>query len=409
MLVFADTVLGALPPVSLAMPWWPESGDVVAAVRQRHGIDITILRLLDAPSDRQWGGAVVYLAQSAAPPPVPLAPWPGDPLAEEPLRQEWARPGGPAALLGWAEERLAAKGIHGTGAAEQMRSWNLSGIWRLPTTVGPVWLKAVPSFFAHEGAVMDWIGPPVAPHLYGWARGRVLMAEVPGGANHEARGAPLLPMVRLLTDLQERSLGGTDELVALGVPDGRLAVMQAPIEAVVAEHSPALAPQERAALEQLVDTLPARVSAIDGCGVPDALVHGDFHPGNVGGPAGNHVLLDWGDSFVGNPLVDELAFTQSLGALDALAAREWFTSAWRRIVPAAEPERAAELLRPVLPLLAAVTYARFCAGIEPDERVYHRNDTVSMLRRAASEVAHPDPAWIQSSAREATGTRQEKT
>jgi len=90
---------------------------------------------------------------------------------------------------------------------------------------------------------------------------------------------------------------------------------------------------------------------------------------------------------VGNPLVDELAFTERLEAEDAAAARRWFASAWRRLVPAAEPERAAELLRPVLPLLAAVMYARFCASIEPDERVYHWRDIVSTLQRASAEMS----------------------
>lgn len=386
-LVSGGTVLGALPPVSLAMPWWPEAADVVAAVRERHGIEVTLLRLLSAPADRQWGGAVAYLAETEDPPPVPLAPWPGDPLAEEPLRQQWARPGGPAALLHWAQERLDEHGIRRTGAAEQMRSWNLSGVWRLPTSVGPLWLKAVPGFFAHEGAVMDWIGPPTAPRLYGWEPGRVLMADVPGGANHETRGAPLESMVRLLTDLQARSLGRTDELLRLGVPDRRLGAMQPDLEAVVADHGAVLEAHERGRVERLVEAFAARVAEIGACGVPDTLVHGDFHPGNVGGSVGGYVLLDWGDSFVGNPLVDELAFTERLDDQEAAAARQWFASAWRRLVPGSEPERAAELLWPVLPLLAAVMYARFCAAIEPDERVYHQRDIGSMLRRAGAEVA----------------------
>ena len=60
--------------------------------------------------------------------------------------------------------------------------------------------------------------------------------------------------------------------------------------------------------------LPKRIAAIAACGVPDTLVHGDFHPGNVVGPTDAYVLLDWGDSFVGNPLIDELAFTERLDA-----------------------------------------------------------------------------------------------
>ena len=98
-LVHEDAVVGALPPVPLEQPWWPEAHDVVAAVRERFGIEVAVLRLVEAPSDRLSGGAVAYLAETDDLPTVPLAPWSGDPLADEPLRQVWARPGGPAALL----------------------------------------------------------------------------------------------------------------------------------------------------------------------------------------------------------------------------------------------------------------------------------------------------------------------
>ena len=171
---------------------------------------------------------------------------------------------------------------------------------------GWVWLKVVPAFFAHEGAVIDWIGPQAAPRLHGRAWGRVLMAEVPGPSNHGTRGPALEPMVELLTEVQERSVGRIGELVALGVPDRRLAVMRPRIEAVVAARSSGLAPGERRVVEDLVEALPSRLAEIESCGVPDTLVHGDFHPGNVGGHADSHVVLDWGDSFVGNPLIDEL-------------------------------------------------------------------------------------------------------
>ena len=382
-LVQNGAVLGCLPPVELSMPWWPESHDVVAAVRGRFGIDVTVLRLLQAPSDRLWGGHVTYLAETDSPPTISLDPYAGDPLADHPLRQVWARPGGPGALLAWAEEELADRGTRLTGRPEQIRSWNLSAIWRLPTSAGRVWLKAVPSFFAHEGTVIDWVGPETAPRLVAHAPGRVLMAEIPGPSNHDTRGADLLlPMVDLLTRLQERSVDRTDELVGRGVPNRRLAVMLPRILAVVDQHASSLTAAEGEALDLLVHDLPRRLADIDSCGIPDALVHGDFHPGNVGGPVDQYVILDWGDSFAGNPLIDELAFVRRLGPADRAAAREAFLSAWRRIAPSADPERAASLLRPVLPLLAAVMYADFCAAIEPDERVYHASDVTTMLRQA---------------------------
>ena len=389
MLVCDGTVLGALPPVQLEMPWWPEAQDVVTAARDRFGIDVVLLRLVEARSDQPFGGAVTYLAETAARPDTLLEPWPADVLADEPLRAPWARPGGPEALLRWADEQLAGRGIERTGPPEQLRSWNLSGIWRLPTSVGPVWLKAVPAFFAHEGNVIDWIGSPPAPRLVAHTAGRVLMHEVPGAPNHDTRGPALEPMVHLLTRLQERAVGRTDELVAIGVPDRRLPTMLARVETVAEQWARAVPRHERRALTTLVGALPGRLAQIDACGVPDTLVHGDFHPGNVVGTPDSYVLLDWGDSFVGHPLIDELAFTQRLDARARAAAGRWFVDAWRRIAPGADPERAAGLLRPVLPLLAAVMYADFCAGIEPDERVYHQSDVGRMLRRAVVE-SRPD-------------------
>jgi len=374
-----------LPPVALEMPWWPESHDLVSAVRERDGIDITVLRLLQTTSDRIAGGDVTYLAETDRLPRAPLGGWPGDPLADQPLRQTWARPGGPGELLGWADDRLAAAGWDRTGPAQQMRSWNLSALWRIPTAEGRVWLKAVPDFFAHEGAVIDWIGEPVAPQLIDFVAGRALLVDIAGPTNHEVRDeVALRPMVELLTGLQQRALDREEGLIALGVPDRRLPTLVARAGAVVEQWGAEIEPSEHRSLDALLAELPARTAAIADCGVPDTLVHGDFHAGNVVGRPGTYVILDWGDSFVGHPLLDELAFVEPLPRQVQDAARTWFVTAWERIVPGSEPARAAELLEPLVSLEAAVMYARFCAAIEPDERIYHASDVVRMLRRAAN-------------------------
>ena len=156
------------------------------------------------------------------------------------------------------------------------------------------------------------------------------------------------------------------------------------IAAVVEQWRAALDRDERRSLDTLVAGLPARLTAIDECGVPDTLVHGDFHSGNVAGRPGGYAILDWGDSFLGHPLLDELAFTERLPPSGRLAARAWFVSDWKAIVPGADPARAADLLEPMVSLLAAVMYANFCANIEPDERIYHESDALRMLRQAAS-------------------------
>lgn len=386
-LVHGNRVLGALPPIPLAMPWWPEAHDVVDAVRARDGIDVTVLRLLATDPGRTSGGSVSYLVETDRPPATDLTPWPGDPLVDHPRRQTWARPGGPAELVIWAEQTLIARGRPPTGEPEQMRTWNLSTLWRLPTADGRVWLKAVPDFFAHEGAVIDWIGSPEAPVLVDFAPGRALVEDIVGTPNHDVVDpAALRPMVRSLTTLQQRSLGRLGELAALGVPDRRLPSMIQPVAGVVEDWGTDLEVSQRRALDELVVALPARVSMIESCGVPDSLVHGDFHPGNVAGTPGAYVILDWGDSFLGHPLIDELAFTERVPPSLGATVRSWFLDDWRRIVPGSDPARAVSLLEPVVALLAAAMYARFCAAIEPDERVYHRSDVTRMLRLAAAGV-----------------------
>ncbi len=64
------SVIGRLAPVPVDLPWWQDAQAVVLAVRKYHGIDVTILRLLEAVPDRPHGGEVTYLAEVAEPVPA---------------------------------------------------------------------------------------------------------------------------------------------------------------------------------------------------------------------------------------------------------------------------------------------------------------------------------------------------
>ena len=372
----------------MVAPWWPEAWDVVEAVRQRYGIDVTVLRLLMTSRPRMPGGTVSYLAEispAADLSGLPLTPWTAsDPLAPEPMRQAWAHPDGPRQLVAWAQNRLEAANIALRGAAEQRKTWNLSTLWRLPTERGPVWLKAVPDFFAHEAALMERLGPAVTPYVYAAEPGRLLLADAPGD-NMDTRGPTLAPMVDLLTDVQADWADRIHDLLALGLPDRRLTSEIPRIERVVGEYEARLGATDRADLQRLLTGLATRVAAIADCGVPETLTHGDFHPGNVRGQDGRYLIVDWGDSCVSHPMTDELAFTRRLDPSDRESAADWFMTAWRGLVPGCEPERAAELLRPLSPLIGAVTYAEFVHQIEPDEWIYHDDDVPDHLAIAAAE------------------------
>ena len=376
-------VVGRLPPVPVATPWWSEAEPVVAAVRECYGIDVTILRLLGGELDRPHGGRVTYLAEVARA--VPAEPWHGT-LEDHPLRHPFARPGGPAADLAWAESVLAERGLRQAGPAVQVRSWNLSSLWRLPVIGQTAWLKVVPPFFAHEGGVLARLAGERVPTLLGHDGGRLLLAEIAGDDLYDAELPQLLEMVTLLVGLQRSWVGRVDELCALGLPDWRAPTLGAAIATVIERTADELSADDRVTLGEFLHGLPNRFAGVAACGLPDTLVHGDFHPGNFRGDGSVLTLLDWGDSGIGHPLLDQPAFLSRVPG-DALAAiREHWLRQWRDAAPGSDPARAARLLAPIAAARQAVIYRGFLDRIEPAEHPYHRADPADWLRRTAALV-----------------------
>ena len=375
------SLVGSLPTVPVATPWWQEVEPVVTTVRAHHGIDVTILRLLDSEFDRPHGGRVTYLAEVEQP--VPAAPWCGT-LDEHPLRLSYARPGGPAVDLDWAKSVLGSRGLRPSAPPVQVRTWNLSSLWRVLIAGQTAWLKVVPPFLAHEGALLARLAGEAVPRLLGHDGGRILMAEAAGEDLYEADTPVLLEMVSLLVRLQRSWSGRVDELLALGLPDWRAAALGAAIADVVERTADELPAADRAALAAFVQGLPARFAAVAACGIGDTLVHGDFHPGNFRGGGGHLTLLDWGDSGVGHPLLDMPAFLSRVPSDAVAAVRALWLQQWRDALPGADPTRAAALLEPVAAARQAVVYQGFLDRIEPSERRYHSADPAEWLMRTAA-------------------------
>jgi len=386
------SIIGSLPPYEVLLPWWQETGPVVEGARAQHGVDVTVLRLLAAePNEHSAGGPVTYLAEvddTAAP---STHPWVGDPNGDEPLRAPWARPGGPAADLAWADATLAEHGSPRVGPAHQVRSWNLSSLWRLPTADGAAWLKVVPPFFAHEGAVLSVLDPAAVPEVLATEGPRLLLAEAPGDDQYEISGPSLLPMVALLVALQAQWVGRVDALLALGAPDWRSEALVPQLTDLVGRAAATLDPSVSDQLDALMVGLSDRLVRLEACGLPDTLVHGDFHRGNLRGTGDQLVLLDWGDCGVGHPIFDQAAFLSRLPDADRAPVRAEWARRWREEVPGCDPERAAELLEPISALRQALTYQMFLAGIEPDERIYHERDPAIWLERAVRLVEGREP------------------
>lgn len=395
----ADGVLGALPEFDVPAPYWQEVHDVVVTALARYGLDVVVLRLLRGPVGiGAQGGAVTYLAQVDEPPPAPvrgaLRRWDGpDPLAEHPSRAPYARVDGPRSDLSWALSVLDAQGLDLVAPPRQVRTWNLSCLWELATGGGRFWLKVVPSFFAHEGLVLQRLraaGLDV-PDVLEAEPGRVLLGEVPGQDHYGAPAERVTEMVPLIVRIQAAAASWLPELEALGVPDGDLALLPARAADLAGRVADELDDDDRRDLDRLVADLPELVAAVTACGLSRTLVHGDFHPGNVRGVPGAYRILDWGDAQVGDPSRDVAQVSQGLDVAGRAAVLTALTAAWRAVVPGCDPRRAGEIAVLLAPIQSALSWQGFLDRIEPDERPYHEGDPAAGLR-AAVRVAR-DQRW----------------
>jgi phosphotransferase family enzyme len=390
--------LGTAAPFAVEWPWWQDAEAVVAAAADR-GLDVIVLRLLGGTPAVEGGplagGEVTYLAELRGPAPAGLSRVSAV-LDDHPLRMPWARAGGPTDDLAWATWRLEESGLALTGPPAQVRSWNLSSIWRLATTRGTVWLKVVPDFFAHESVVLGLVAlvrSQVVPELLASEGNRMLIADVPGEDLYDAGFSHLAAMARLLVDTQVAMGELVDELADRGASDWRIREMAPELARVVEDWGHSLDLEARWRLDAIVDGLDDTATAVANAGLPDTLVHGDFHPGNVrGDPATAEkgvTIIDWGDSGVGPPLLDAHDFISRAGAAHHDELWKVWIHEWRKVVPKSDPLRAAELLAPLAALRNAAVFRHFCDNIEPSERPYHVNDIARALRAAASTAWGP--------------------
>jgi Ser/Thr protein kinase RdoA (MazF antagonist) len=377
----SGAVIGKLPPLQSPVPWWPEVETLVSAVRERFGFDVTILRLLRSPPSGMRGGRVTYLAQVASR--VDCAPC-DEMLDEQPLRNTYAKVGGPAVDLDWARAVLAQHGLAVAAPPVQVKTWNLSSLWRLPLADESAWLKSVPAFFRHEGALIEALGTDApVPRLVGHEPGRLVMRYIPGEDLFDATHEQRIAMLDMLVGLQNAWSARVDELLALGLPDWRAPSLTTAIEKTFERTRHELDPGDANVIDRFIERLEARFSALDACGIADSLVHGDFHPGNVRGIGTDLTILDWGDAGVGHPLLDVPAFMDRAPAERASTLRDYWIAAWRAAYRTSDPARAWDVIAPIAVARRAVVYRGFLDNIEPAEHPYHRTDPRDCLQRVA--------------------------
>jgi hypothetical protein len=373
-------------PFPVSIPWWSEVEPVVAHLREVLDVPVFVLRLLlvDGGEGGRDGHVTYHVAALNCPAPGLLAERPIDAAVlagPAELRSPWARLEGIREVLNWASDTLGSAGRRVTGPAVQRKTWNLAALFRLPTGKGPVWLKTTPRFAADEGSVIAAfarVDPALVPPVIGAGPRRVLLEHLPGEDCWDASPQIITSAVQRLAATQA-VLAGQPASLPPRLPDRRTPVIAAQVSALL--DGPAaseLTAGEVAAARGLLSRFPQ----LDECGLPDTIVHGDFHPGNWRSDGGPPVIVDWADAHFGNPVLDGLRACDFLpqGKRPA-AARAWI-NAWASRIPGSEPARALRIAEPLAHLTYAVRYQEFLDGIEPSERIYHAGGPATAVSRS---------------------------
>ena len=369
---------GTVGPFPVDIPWWSEVESVVTHLEETLGVVAVVLRLLTVEgSGGARDGHVTYHAEALQPPgDLPPCDFVAD---DHPHRMPWARASGVRELFTWASGHVDL-----AGRTVQRKTWNLSGLFRLPTADGQVWLKAIPAFAAAEPAAIAafaQVDPDLVPAVLASAPGRLLLADVPGADCWDASPRVAADTVRRLASAQARI-----DRIPGALPDRRPEVLAAAVRDLLdGQVGAELSPRELRAAR----SLNSRWEMLADCRLPDTVVHGDFHPGNWRCGDGTPVVLDFADAHLGNPVLD------GLRAIDFLppdrhgpVASAWI-SAWAAAVPRSRPAEALRIARPLAHLAYAVRYQEFLDNIEPSERVYHLGDPVGVIREALT-ASQPD-------------------
>ncbi|MBD0690923.1 aminoglycoside phosphotransferase family protein [Streptomyces sp. CBMA123] len=390
-LTHGDEYFGQLGPFEAAVGWWSSVDGVVARATELAGVPVLVVRLMDGHSDDPGhGGRVRYHAEALRrPTALPSRPLEGELGTDDARRAAWATPEGLRAALTWAEEELTALGRPVGAAARQIRTWNLSGLFRLPTATGPdAWLKTTsPRFNAPEGEVIALLGgvdPSLVPTVLAAdpAAGRLLLDHIPGEDCWS-------PSEETVADVVPRFVAAQAALAQhpgalAGLRDRTPAALRSRLSALL-DRLPAetdLTVEERDRLREFAAGLPTLLHELAACGLPTTLLHGDFHPGNWRTGDGSPVVVDYADACLGHPAQDGLRPRAYLTPAAWQHYTEVWTAAWRRHAPGSDPQRALELAEPLHHLFYALRYQEFLDHIEPSERPYHEGDPAAELRAA---------------------------
>ena len=286
-LVWTESAPGAwIPPGGLAFgPLPADPGAIHPAIRTR------ALELLGE-------------MRGAAPPPA--------------LRPRWARPGWFERASAWFGVAASEAGRPLTGPPRPFYLRGISALLRAPTGGPDLFLKAVFPPFHAEPAITRLLAarfPSTVPAVVaiepdeGWLIVEDIGSDWVGDVTQSDRPDALRRGAAAIITMQ-RELAADHRMLATLLDAG---ACRRPLGELAQAVAAAIGPDgmgvldgglEPARARRVVDAVAAAVVVVEALGLPESVVHGDFHSGNAAVVGDRIVIIDWSDAAIANPAID---------------------------------------------------------------------------------------------------------
>jgi hypothetical protein len=269
-------------------------------------------------------------------------------------RLPWLDPGWMIQAQQWIYAETTRQSIRVTGDIEQPHLYPWSTVLIVPTDKGRLFFKATAPETIYEAALTKkltgWI-PDTMPELVSVdpARGWMLMRDGGEQLRQSIRPArdirPWETVIPRYAEVQINLVSHVPEILALGIPDHRLATLPSLYSDLLKDEGSLMIDQEKGLTSSEFQVLKEKTSRfvqicgdLAAMGIPESLNQCDFHDGNVLIKNGRVTFFDWGDVSITHPFVslrtffvsieislqlDEYSFTPEMEALLNLYLEPW--------------------------------------------------------------------------------------
>jgi hypothetical protein len=231
-------------------------------------------------------------------------------------RADWAKPGWFGKAREWVTSFTNARGWQLTGSIEQRRATIISAQLLIHTTVGNLYLKALPPYCKSEavfGPVLGKLLPGRVPNILhteaeqGW----ILMSDFKGKSLAGIKDLAMWEKaLEEYAHLQIDCIPHSEELLKAGVRDRRINTLSQQMEMVLGREDlwgvgepMGLNQEEISQVHAAIPYLKVMCVKLAAFGLPDTIDSGDFHPDNVVLTSEGFVFYDWSELGITHPFV----------------------------------------------------------------------------------------------------------